>query len=42
MPTTFIVDKNGVTVDASTVTKPSDRHFRGAWVIKWRRLYQKT
>ena len=33
MPTTNIVDKNGVTVDASTVTKPSDRHFRGAWVV---------
>ena len=33
MPTTNIVDKNGVTVDASTVTKPSDRHFRDAWVV---------
>ena len=33
MPTTNIVDKNGVTVDASTVTKPSDRHFRGAWGV---------
>ena len=33
MPTTNIVDKNGVTVDASTVTKPSDRHFIGAWVV---------
>ena len=33
MPTTNIVDKNGVTVDASTVTKPSDRHFRNAWVV---------
>ena len=33
MPTTNIVDKNGVTVDASTVTKPSDRHFRGAWKL---------
>jgi hypothetical protein len=33
MPTTNIVDKNGVTVDASTVTKPSDRHFRDAWVL---------
>ena len=33
MPTTNIVDKNGVTVDASTVTVPSDRHFRGAWVV---------
>ena len=33
MPTTNIVDKNGVTVDASTVTKPSDRHFREAWSL---------
>ena len=33
MPTTNIVDKNGVTVDASTLTVPSDRHFRGAWVV---------
>ena len=32
MPTN-IVDKNGVTVDASAVTKPSDRHFRNAWVV---------
>ena len=33
MPTTFIVDKDGNQVDASTVTKPSDRHFRGAWTL---------
>ena len=33
MPTTFIVDKDGNQVDASTVTKPSDRHFRGAWSL---------
>ena len=33
MPTTFIVDKDGNKVDASTVTKPSDRHFRGAWSL---------
>ena len=30
---TFIVDKDGATVDASTVKKPSDRHFRGAWKL---------
>ena len=33
MPTTYIMDKDGNTVDASTVTKPSDRHFRGAWTL---------
>ena len=33
MPTTYIMDKDGKTVDASTVTKPSDRHFRGAWTF---------
>ena len=33
MPTTNIVDKNGVTVDSSTVSIPSDRHFRNAWVV---------
>ena len=33
MPTTFIVDKDGNQVDASTVTVPSDRHFRGAWSL---------
>ena len=27
------MDKDGKTVDASTVTKPSDRHFRGAWTL---------
>ena len=32
--TTFIVDKDGNQIDASTVTsKPSDRHFRNAWAI---------
>ena len=30
---TFIMDKDGATVDASTVTVPSDRHFRGAWKL---------
>ena len=33
MPTTYIVDKDGNQVDASTVTVPSDRHFRGAWSL---------
>ena len=28
-----IIDKNGKSIDASEATKPSDRHFRGAWVI---------
>ena len=32
--TSFIVDKDGNQIDASTVTsKPSDRHFRNAWAI---------
>ena len=26
----YITDMDGKTVDASAVTKPSDRHFRGA------------
>ena len=29
----YITDMDGATVDASTVTKPSDRHFRGAWTL---------
>ena len=33
MPKTFIVDKDGNQVDASTVTVPSDRHFREAWSL---------
>ena len=33
MPKTFIVDKDGNKVDSSTVTKPSDRHFREAWSL---------
>ena len=33
MPTTYIVDKDGNQIDASTVTVPSDRHFRGAWSL---------
>ena len=32
--TSFIVDKDGNQIDASTVTsKPSYRHFRNAWAI---------
>ena len=30
---TFITDKDGATIDASTATVPSDRHFRNAWKI---------
>jgi len=33
MATTMIMDKDGNTVDASSVTKPSDRHFRNAWSL---------
>ena len=33
MPTTYIVDKDGNQVDASTVTVPSNRHFREAWSL---------
>ena len=29
----YIVDMDGASVDASAVTKPSDRHFRGAWKL---------
>ena len=32
-PTTYIVDKDGKQIDASTATIPSDRHFRGAWSL---------
>jgi hypothetical protein len=32
--TSFIIDKDGNQIDASTVSsKPSDRHFRNAWAI---------
>ena len=31
--TTYITDKNGVTVDSSSVSVPSDRHFRNAWLV---------
>ena len=33
MTKTFITDKDGATIDASTATIPSDRHFRSAWKI---------
>ncbi len=33
MATTMIMDKDGKSIDASTATKPSDRHFRGAWTL---------
>ena len=31
--TTYITDKDGKTIDASTATVPSDRHFRNAWSL---------
>ena len=33
MATTYIVDKDGNQIDASTATVPSARHFRGAWSL---------
>ena len=33
MAETYIVDKDGNQIDASTATVPSDRHFRGAWSL---------
>ena len=33
MTKSYITDMKGNTADASSVTKPSDRHFRGAWVL---------
>jgi len=33
MATTYIVDKDGNSIDASTATVPSDRHFRNAWTL---------
>ena len=29
----YIVDMDGASIDASTATKPSDRHFRNAWKL---------
>jgi hypothetical protein len=31
--TTYIIDKDGSSIDASTATVPSDRHFRNAWSL---------
>ena len=31
--TTNIIDKDGNSIDASTATVPSDRHFRNAWTL---------
>ena len=33
MATTYIVDKDGNSIDASTATVPSDRPFRDAWSL---------
>ena len=33
MATTIIADKDGNTINASTATVPSDRHFRNAWSL---------
>jgi len=33
MATTYIVDKDGNQIDASTATVPADRHFRDAWSL---------
>jgi ABC-type dipeptide/oligopeptide/nickel transport system permease component len=33
MPTTYVIDKDGNSADASAVTLPSDRHFRDAWSL---------
>jgi len=30
---TFVTDKDGASIDASTATIPSDRHFRNAWKL---------
>ena len=29
----FVTDKDGATADASSITIPSDRHFRNAWKL---------
>ena len=33
MPDTYIVDKDGNQANASDVSVPADRHFRGAWSL---------
>ena len=30
---TYVMDKDGAVADASTITMPSDRHFRNAWKL---------
>ena len=30
---TYVTDKDGAVADASTITMPSDRHFRNAWKL---------
>jgi len=30
---TYVTDKDGAVADASTITVPSDRHFRNAWKL---------
>ena len=30
---TYVTDKDGAVADASTITIPSDRHFRNAWKL---------
>ncbi len=33
MVDTYIVDMNGVSANAASITVPADRNFRGAWVL---------
>ena len=33
MAKTYVTDKDGTTADASSITMPSDRHFRNAWKL---------
>ena len=40
MATTYIVDKDGNSIDASTATLPSDRHFRGAWSLSGKVIFE--
>ena len=30
---TYVTDKDGAVADASTITMPSDKHFRNAWKL---------
>ena len=36
--TTIISDKDGNSIDASSATIPSDRHFRNAWTLSGRTI----